>query len=130
MPAFKKILAGLALGTALTGGALTLGATAASATAPTGNFGPCFDNNVFFNDCNNFWNNSNFWTSNCWNDSYDDSSAFVVSNGTATISFFDETHRDSYWSNSGWFNNNGWFNNTPFFNDCGFGGFGGCGFGF
>ncbi|MGI5154364.1 hypothetical protein [Microbispora sp. CA-102843] len=59
MPKLKKVIAGLALSTALGGGALLAGATAASATtAPTGwgYTNPC--TNEFDNGFNNTFENS------------------------------------------------------------------------
>jgi hypothetical protein len=59
MPKLKKVIAGLALTTALAGGALATSATAASATtAPTGGgwAEPC--NNFCNNFCNNCFQNN------------------------------------------------------------------------
>lgn len=70
MPKLKKVIAGLALSTALGGGALALGATAASAsTAPTG-WGCTNPSNEFDAGFNNTFENSAFQTAPFLTDSF------------------------------------------------------------
>lgn len=68
MPKLKKVIAGLALSTALGGGALAMGATAASAsTAPAGWSNP---SNEFDAGFNNTFENSAFQTAPFLTDSF------------------------------------------------------------
>ncbi|MEU7689674.1 hypothetical protein OHB01_06045 [Microbispora hainanensis] len=70
MPKLKKVIAGLALSTALGGGALAVGATAASAsTTPTG-WGWSNPSNEFDAGFNNTFENSAFHTAPFLTDSF------------------------------------------------------------
>ncbi|MBO4275735.1 hypothetical protein [Microbispora triticiradicis] len=141
MPKFTKVLAGLALGTAIAGGAIAMSATAASAGCGDGLMGlggmPC-NNNTFVpfncnnnNNCdnnnndncnnnnwcnnnqnNNFWNNQSFWNQSAFCDNLDSDSNFAIVGPCATIAFSDKTNRESNWFNNGWFQNNSWWNNN------------------
>ncbi|MEN3538450.1 hypothetical protein AAH991_25285 [Microbispora sp. ZYX-F-249] len=141
MPKFKNVLAGLALGTAIAGGAIAMSATAASAGCGDGFFGlggmPPQNNfvpiglgnnnnncgNGFNNNCdnnnwcnnnqnNNFWNNQSFWNQSAFCDNLDSDSNFAIVGPCATIAFSDKTNRESNWFNNGWFQNNNWWNNN------------------
>nr|WP_189182754.1 hypothetical protein [Microbispora rosea] len=132
MPKFTKVLAGLALGTAIAGGAIAMTATAASAYCGNGfNGGPCFntgfapvglgnDNFANFNDNNwfnqnnnqNFWTNQNFFNNSAFSSDLDSDSHFAIVGPCATIAFSDSTNRDKNWFSNGWFQNNNWFNNN------------------
>ncbi len=147
MPKFKNVLAGLALGTAIAGGAIAMGATAASASCGDGFFGlggmPCNNNNFVPFNCNNnnncqpcnnnnncnnnwcnnnqnnnFWNNQNFWNQSAFCDNLDSDSNFAIVGPCATIAFSDKTNRESNWFNNGQFNNNCWWNNNQNNNWC------------
>jgi len=139
MPAVKNIIAGLAFGTLVAGGALALGATAASAAdleenglLPTNGtvlpivIQPEDDDhhhvrdhrNFFDRDHNNWWHNKNWWNQNAWKDSYNDTSGFGIVAKDVAIGFQDKTNRDDHWFNNFWFNDNNWWNhNNNWWND-------------
>ena len=128
MPALKNIIAGLAFGTLVTGGALALGATAASAADAEENglngtvlpiaIDPQDDDhhhvqdhrNFFDRDQNNWWQNNNWWNQNAWKDNYNDTSGFGIVAKDVAIGFQDKTNRDDQWFNNFWFNDNNWWN--------------------
>lgn len=131
MPEFKNIIAGLALGTAIAGGALALSSTAASATiAPAwgggcggfGGFGGFGGLGGGFGNCNMGWMNNNLWNQNMMSDRFNDESMMTVSNGYATIAFQGSTNWDTNRWNNTWLNNNAMFGNSNFFNNGNIGG--------
>ncbi|KAA9379824.1 hypothetical protein F5972_09310 [Microbispora cellulosiformans] len=111
MPAFTRILAGLALGTALTGGSFALAAAAGATTVPLADGNEHINDNRWNNENNNWWNNQNFWNQGLWKDSVNDHSGFgIVAKGVA-LGFQDKTNRDNAWFNNSWWANNQFFNN-------------------
>ncbi|MCT9932566.1 hypothetical protein N5079_20405 [Planotetraspora sp. A-T 1434] len=114
MATFKKVFAGLALGTALAGGALALGATAASASTVPVSWHNNNDNNNCWNDNNNCcWQDNNcFNNCNNWHSSKDDCDSFAIATPCVAIGFQDKTCRDDCWSNNNCWQNNNCFNNN------------------
>lgn len=112
---FKKVFAGLALSTALVGGALTLGATAASAGCDNGGSNPWCNNNTN-NNC--WWNNNNcnqqnnncFWNNSCFNEDDEDNSSFAIATPCVAIGFQDSSDDKSCWNNNSWWNQNNCWN--------------------
>jgi hypothetical protein len=143
MPKLNTILAGLALSTAVAGGALAFGATAASADTndncgnggwnncqPCNNFcqpnnNECNNNNNCNQNCNNNWCNDNcnncwqdnncWWNQSNWRDCKDDNSAFGIVAKDVAIGFQDKESRDNNWNNNCWWQNNCWNNNQDNF---------------
>ncbi|MEU6428730.1 hypothetical protein ABZ860_22800 [Microbispora sp. NPDC046973] len=111
MPVLKGLVTGLALATAISGGALALCVTAASADERdnTSNDWSNDDRNNWQNKNHQWWDNQNWWNQDALSRNKDDASAFGIASKDTAIGSQDKTQRDDVWWNNGWFNNNSWF---------------------
>lgn len=122
MPMLKKILAGVALSTALAGGALAVGVTAASAdttpksheTEKTHEHDHQNDNKWWEDKQNCWWQDKNNFQNNCfWKNNKDDHTNFGLAVKDIAIGFQDKTNKDDFWNNQNWHQKNDCWN----FND-------------
>lgn len=125
MTMFARVIAGLALGTALAGGIVALGATAAvagtgpatgAATGPNENTHLNNNNNNHFNATAAFFPQQNFWQQFGAADNRNGRENLGLAVKDVVLGFQERDNRDAKQFINGWYNNNLWMGGNAWFN--------------
>lgn len=125
MTMFARVIAGLALGTALAGGIVALGATAAvagtgpatgAATGPAENAHLNNNNNLHFNANAGFFPNTNLWQQLAGAENRNARENLGMAVKDVVLGFQERDNKDAKQFVNGWFNNNLWLGGNSWLN--------------